>query len=192
MSMAFRGEASYTGLAGGRVRLGNVVVPRRATWTFTGENGEPDLAAHFEIRDGRPECVRFVIEAKKDGRGLRTADLAVLNVDELARGAYEGLALKIADEGDGWVAAEPIESSADVQEARREVHKAQRGRPAGPPKVELQRVAEVYRAHMDSASPTQAVQLHCGYGSHRTAARRVEQARAAGLLPPTTPGKRKG
>jgi hypothetical protein len=30
-----------------------------------------------------------------------------------------------------------------------------------------------------------------GYKSERTAARRVQQAREAGLLPATTPGKRK-
>jgi hypothetical protein len=54
---------------------------------------------------------------------------------------------------------------------------------------ELEGVARVYREHL-ATTPTQAVQLAGGY-SERTAARRTQQARAAGLLPKTTPGKRK-
>jgi hypothetical protein len=56
-------------------------------------------------------------------------------------------------------------------------------------RAELEEVAQVYREHVAS-SPTRMVAMLCGY-SERTAARRVQQARAAGLLPKTTPGKRK-
>ena len=56
-------------------------------------------------------------------------------------------------------------------------------------RAELEGVARVYREHV-GATPTRAVQLAGGY-SERTAARRVQQARAAGLLLKTTPGKRK-
>jgi hypothetical protein len=56
-------------------------------------------------------------------------------------------------------------------------------------RAELEEVAKVYREFIGS-TPTRAVQLAGGY-SERTAARRVQQARAAGLLPQTTPGKRK-
>ncbi len=58
-----------------------------------------------------------------------------------------------------------------------------------PEVAELENVARAYREHIDT-TPTRAVQLAGNY-SERTAARRVQQARAAGLLPKTTPGKRK-
>lgn len=56
--------------------------------------------------------------------------------------------------------------------------------------VELQRVVDIYRANIDF-NPTFAVFREMGYNSGRTAARRVEQARAAGLLPPTTQGRKR-
>ena len=57
-------------------------------------------------------------------------------------------------------------------------------------RAELEEVARIYREHVD-ASPTRAVAMLGGYASERTAARRVQQAREAGLLPKTTPGKRR-
>lgn len=52
----------------------------------------------------------------------------------------------------------------------------------------LNQVAALYRAAVDG-NPTRAVERVMGY-SKRTAGRRVQQARAAGLLPPTTKGKK--
>lgn len=53
----------------------------------------------------------------------------------------------------------------------------------------LQEVDETYHEHIDDR-PTEAVSHAFGI-SHRTAARYVQQARESGLLPDTTPGKRK-
>jgi hypothetical protein len=67
-----------------------------------------------------------------------------------------------------------------------------RGVRSGRPRLSqerLQGVAKIYRQHIDDR-PTQAVSRAFGK-SHRTAARWVQQAREAGLLPDTTPGKRK-
>jgi hypothetical protein len=71
----------------------------------------------------------------------------------------------------------------------RDLYEARASRRGEVTHAELKEVASVYREHLD-ASPTRAVSLLLGY-SERTAARRVQQARAAGLLPATTPGKRK-
>jgi transposase-like protein len=60
---------------------------------------------------------------------------------------------------------------------------------AGDGAVRRQDVADIYRQHIDDR-PTEAVSRAFGK-SHRTAARWVQQAREAGLLPDTTPGKRK-
>ncbi|WP_336922381.1 hypothetical protein [Aquipuribacter sp. SD81] len=55
---------------------------------------------------------------------------------------------------------------------------------------ELAEVARVYRANV-TGNPTAEVEREMHY-TRRTAARRVQEARKAGLLPPTTPGKKKG
>lgn len=143
------------------------------------------LVAHFEIRDGRPECVGFHVESKPKGRGIRTADLGIFNIDGLVDAAFSTFAV-----GAGGTPLTGPRPPEQVASASREVHRARKGRPRATTRAELERVAEIYRQHIDS-SPIQAVRQVCGYGSERTAARRVEQARAEGLLPKTTPGKRR-
>ena len=56
--------------------------------------------------------------------------------------------------------------------------------------AELEQVARIYQEHIDRG-PVEAVKQLMGYGSTRTGARRVKEAEAAGLLPATTPGKRR-
>jgi hypothetical protein len=77
----------------------------------------------------------------------------------------------------------------NADRARRAVYEARKARRGPVSRAALEEVAKVYREHLE-ASPTRAVSLLLGY-SERTAARRVQQAREAGLLPATTPGKRK-
>jgi hypothetical protein len=177
--------------AAGYVRLGDTLVPRKVTFTFAGDDDTPDLAARFEVRDGRPGCVEIRVIAKKNGRGVRTADLVTFNVDALIVNAFRGLAQRetghtgagYAVWGDVW--ARETENRAaqnDLYEAR------QRSRGTVTTAV-LEDVARVYRENADTA-PTKAVEEFFGY-SARTAARRVGQARTAGLLPPTTPGRKR-
>ena len=60
----------------------------------------------------------------------------------------------------------------------------------GSSRAELERVASIYAEHVDR-DPVAQVQVLMGYGSSRTAARRVKEAEEAGLLSRTTPGKRR-
>lgn len=67
---------------------------------------------------------------------------------------------------------------AELQELRaQEVHR----------EAELLQVARVYRE--GGYKPVEAVWKVLGYNSRGTAVHRVEQARAAGFLPPTTRGR---
>jgi hypothetical protein len=190
------GTTRVDGLLGGRYgglrRLGDAVVPHRAVYTHVGEGGEPDMKVHFEIRDGRPECTGIVISVKRNGRGLRTADLAALNLDALAVAVFTGLASTYRtspDEPDAMLLFRPADE-AEARRLERDVHEARAARRGTVTRAELEEVARIYREYLE-ASPTTAVRLQLGYRSERTAARRVQQARTAGLLPPTTPGKRK-
>lgn len=176
--------------AAGYVQLGDTMVPRRATLTFTGDGETPDLVAQFEVRDGRPECVEIRVIAKRGSRGIRTADLVTFNVDGLAVNAFLGLAQRPAGTtGDRTVWADVVHRDAEARGAQHDLIEARHRSRGTVTPAELERVVKIYRQHADSA-PTKAVEELLGY-SARTAARRVQQARAAGLLPQTTPGKRK-
>lgn len=176
----WKGLQEVTGYVGGRdggfVQLGDALVPPKAALSFEGREGTPDATLRFEIRDGRPECVEVHVLAKADGRGIRSADLAMVNVDTVTIAAFAEL-------------AELGESETEALSAFRSLSEARLRRRPTVTRGDLDEVARVYRDHV-SGNPTTAVARLLGY-TPRTAARRVAQAREAGLLPATTPGKRK-
>jgi hypothetical protein len=175
--VVWQGRQRISG-SGGLVALGEAVVPREGVLTFEGTKGSPDVTMRFEVRDGRPECVGVTVEAKPNGRGIRSADMALFNIDSLTVAVFEQLGtIGVRDE------AYARRISHDLREAR-----ASRRGTVTP--EELEEVAKIYREHL-AASPTRAVALLGGY-SERTAARRIKQAEEAGLLPRTTPGKKRG
>jgi hypothetical protein len=193
-AMGWRGKtrvgSKFGGQHGGLAKIGDVVVPRTAVYVHDGDVGEPDLEVTFEVRDGRPECVDFHVRTKPDGRGIRTADLQmVTNLDAIAAHLYAAVAPVPDPEGGSafnWMWRQDEEHTRRVQRAAYEARKARRGTVT---RADLEQVAKVYRENL-AASPTRAVSLLLGY-TERTAARRVQQARAAGLLPETTKGKRR-
>jgi predicted PP-loop superfamily ATPase len=129
---------------------------------------------------------------KPNGRGLRTADLAALNLDALAVAVFSQLASTYRtsrDEPDTVLLFRPADE-AEARRLERDLHEARKAQRGTVTRAELEEVARIYREYVDS-SPTQAVAALGGYDSQRTAARRVQQAREAGLLPKTTPGKRR-
>jgi len=189
--MAWRGKTRvgslFGGQHGGLAKIGDVVVPRTAVYAHDGDEGEPDLEVRFEVRDGRPECVDFHVRAKPDGRGIRTADLQmVTNLDAIAVNLYAAVTPVPDGNAFNWMWRQTEENAERARRAAYEARKARRGTVTS---AALEEVAKVYRKNLDS-SPTRAVQLQLGY-SERTAARRVQQAREAGLLPKTTQGKRR-
>jgi hypothetical protein len=175
--------------------LDDVLLYPRAVFTVVGEGGEPDATVAFEVhplpgdpylrvhrvKDVRPEVIGIHIAAKPGGRGITTADLRSFALDELTTDVFTVV-------GTPHVPPyrTPMEDYRHIGRTVREARSRSRGRVT---RAELEEVARVYREFVGS-TPTRAVQLAGGY-SERTAARRVQQARAAGLLPQTTPGKRK-
>ena len=63
-------------------------------------------------------------------------------------------------------------------------------RTRGVTKAELEQVAYIYKQNIHKKNPTEAVERNFGY-SGRTASRRVKEAREAGLLPPTSQGRKR-
>ncbi|MFD3399432.1 hypothetical protein ACFWUU_02070 [Kribbella sp. NPDC058693] len=176
--MVWEGKRQVTG--SGLVGLGDGVTAKEATLTFEGIKGSPDATVRFELRDGRPECVEINVRAKPTGRGIRSADIRMFNVDELTIDVFTELGtVGVRDE------QVIVATARSVREARSE----RRGTVS---RAELEKVARIYREYLnDKHGPTAAVRAAGGY-TERTAARRVKQAEEAGLLPKTTPGKRRG
>jgi hypothetical protein len=183
--MSSEGRVRWVAAGGsGIVPLGDTWVFRKARVEVQGLRGAPDMVAEFEILDGVPECTSIRWETKPGGRGIRTSDLHVIKVDGLTTNAFLKHAIvrrahrssPPRDEREHWAAV------GDLGDAI-----ATRNRGAN--RDELEQVAEIYREHLGGA-PTAAVEKLLGY-SRRTAARRVRQARDAGLLPETEAGRKK-
>lgn len=178
--------------SGNGVRMGDspfIVSQRARLHGVDEEGGAPDVEARFEVREGVPECVEFSLRSKPGGRAVRTSDLRLFDLDGITlntftrRGAIRkklpdtpGPAEPIADEREWWRANAAV---ADAQRRRKSVSQ-----------WELEEVARIYNENVER-HPTKAVEQAMSL-TPRTAARRVQQARDAGLLPPTTPGKKKG
>ena len=161
-------------------------------------SGAPDLEARFEVRDGVPECTEFTLRSKPGGRAVRTADLRLFDMDGFTLHVFtrKGAVLKKPEGTAG--AAQPLASEREWWAANAAVAEAQRGR-RSVSRWELEEVARIYNDNIHGTSsatspapgPTKAVEQALRL-SGRTAARRVQQARDAGLLPPTTPGRKLG
>jgi len=96
----------------------------------------------------------------------------------------------VEDNPDGTVASIEVPFGASHESAVTVLHDARKGHGARrlTPAL-LAEVAQVYRARIDDR-PTAAVAAAFGV-AHRTAALYVQRAREAGLLPPTTRGKKR-
>ncbi|GAA4697993.1 hypothetical protein [Nocardioides nanhaiensis] len=150
-----------------------VLVPKRLRVTMTGELGEPNAALHFEVRNGRPECVDFTVTAKPDGRAIRTSDLKTLFIDGIAETAFLDFA---TPPGGGALGGA---DEAETRRLRKSIERAIHAPGRGPSRAELEEVARIYSEHPNA--PTSAVEKLMRY-SRRTASRRVQQAREAGLI----------
>jgi hypothetical protein len=183
----------WIGITDGKklARLGDTLVTARARVEVTRPDGLPDWSADFEIQDGIPECTGIQWKQKPGGRGIRTADLQqVTSLDGLAQNAFlrNPHARRVDKPGWLWDGADVDPQKRDFWAASGDVQESLARRSRGPSQSELEEVARIYRQHVDHA-PTAAVQSWFGF-SRRTAARRIQQARAIGLLPPTTTGRK--
>lgn len=146
---------------------------------------EPDLIAKIEVRKGIPVYTEVTLRARPDGPEVRSRNLDLPLDDWLeqivAACSFVG---NVDNSGRLTSLVRPVQDGGALANVRR----ARSGRPRKSHE-HLQKVAEIYREHTQER-PTEAVMRAFGT-SYRTAARDVQKAREAALLPPTTPGKRK-
>lgn len=181
----FSTTVKMTGPLGGRVTVGRYSLPKHVFAHLDGDNGHPDLHLHLAWRDGRPEVVEVSIKSKPDGRGVRTSDLEVLALDGLAKSIYKSVAMEFEVEQGGATAFSPVDpddfDSRGAWELDRDLTEAIASRRGGANRAMLAKVAEIYQQH-DGRHALPRIAAALGV-SDRTAARRVNEARAAGLLP---------
>jgi len=142
----------------------------------------------LEVVKGVPQCRSLTISAKSGSREVRTLDLRAVELENWIEWLFSLAASVVVDESaDGSVTA--IQTF-DEDVTRQTARAIQQARSMARRKITpafLDAVATVYRDNADER-PVEAVNAAFG-GSYRTAAMYVQRARAAGLLPPTTPGK---
>jgi len=178
------GRATYE--PGDRVQVGDRRIPRAIFVQIRGGENQPDFAMKIEVREGIPQWVEVQLQARPDGPEVRDKDLATIRLGDWLEQIVAMCSLKYSGTGPGWTSwSKPVVDRTAVPDIRR----ALSGRPRTVTPERLQKVAEIYRQHFEQR-PTEAVARSFGV-SHRTAARYVQQARSAGLLPETEPGKKK-
>jgi len=188
--MSWIAEAVFEG-EGKTVLLGReVTVPSKASLTINGVRGEPDAVVRFEVRNGRAECTEIVVTARPRGRGIQTSDMEFFNIESLIRKVFSRLGTKIELDESGFGSSVWPPAEEDYWFIGETVTRPRIENRRGANDEELEEVARIYRSHIDD-NPLRAVETILSYKSTRTAARRVQQARAKGLLPKTKKGQKK-
>jgi hypothetical protein len=163
-------------------------VPPRVSVEFVGEGDEPDVTLQCAMTDGVPTVREIRITAKPDGKQIRDAHLDELALSRMARRAFAEFASLVMVQSEQQLTVESPLTGPQETEVDRDMFELQQRR-RGPSRSELEEVARVYLEHAQT-SPTAAVEAILGY-SARTAHRRIKSAEEAGLLPSTTPGKKR-
>lgn len=184
------GAASWERL-GGMAKVGDVYVPVRIHVHLYGSDkapAQPGLEMEIEVREGVPVCTRIEVRAKDDGREVTPKDLLIVKgqmlywLEEIPTFCAQATEEQDITRVPGW---------ADQKAAKKSIGQARKGARRKITPELLAEVAKLYRAHVDG-QPIEAIRLSYRV-SPRTAARYVEMCRSDeyGLLPKTTPGKKK-
>ncbi len=177
-------------MSAGHAWVGEVLGPGAITVQWDGRRpGDPDLVARVEVVDGRPVLAEVHARMRPGGREIELRDLAQpFSSETLVAGAWS----RFASVQDGRSASAVGGADDTERDSIRGVVSRSRNRRRLVPHAELLRVAEVYREHAGhrDGKPVQAVAEALGF-SRATASRRIKEAELAGLLPATTPGKRR-
>jgi hypothetical protein len=168
------------------VRVGDRLAPAAIDVHCPGADGQPALYLRLEVVDGVPQCRQLRITSSADGRAVKPLDLDAVRLSDWVDEIY-ALHVVEKDEHGTIIMRAPTDDALDASEAA--FRTARRGK--GARKIDrrfLERVAEVYRDHLDGA-PTKAVEEAFGV-SHRQASNYVRSARDLGALGETTRGKK--
>lgn len=166
-------------------RVGDRICPQWIEVVAEGSADEPTFTSRVEVIDGEPCVVSLTFEKRSLAeREVRQTDLRSVEVSAMVL-LLAGFSLVLERDIDGSVRAIP--GTEDVERALTELRSERRNRRLT--RTFLGEVADVYRENFNG-TPAQAVadKYHV---SLRTASKWIHEARATGLLPPTTRGKKR-
>lgn len=160
------------------LRVGDRMVPAAIFVKVDADSSNPELTMKIEVRQGIPVYTEIALKAADAGAEIRNKDLKNIYLDDWLSQIVAAF-------------SEPLEAATDATDRHDAIKNIERVRQGRSRKSDehLPRVAEVYRENFDGR-PTDAVRRAFGV-SPRTAARYVDAARQAGLLPPTQRGIKK-
>ncbi|HCU77949.1 MAG TPA: hypothetical protein DGU37_05495 [Microbacterium sp.] len=172
------------------VRLGDRLVPNDVTVTLR-QGGEtaagrrrPAAVARFAVRDGVIECVEFHVVVAPDDRGIRNEDLVLVDLERLAREAFDYWAAPIESDEDGDVRGGTLGAAVESLGPSRDLAgRVSRGR--GYPVELIRRAARLYLDPRPEVRSRPAAHVVDETGEdRRTVNRWIAEARERGLVPP--------
>lgn len=178
--------------SGSYVPVEDALVPEYIELTIDTGDGQPTAFERVEVRDGVPQIVEFRLTSSPGQREVRQADLRAVQLTALID-LVAGLSMQVTNYTDrtgGRVILVNPDDDENLNAAVDSMKRARSGKAVRTITPQfLERVAEVYRTNVDGR-PTRSVQDHFVV-EPRTASEYVQRARRAGLLPPTSPGKKR-
>jgi hypothetical protein len=172
------------------VRVGDRFLPEWLILRLDGDASAPTITGRVEVRDGVPRFVDLRFHSEPGEGELRSSHLRETQADAIL-GALAAFAVRVADIDTEQRVLTLEFGGADQVGPSLDVLRRSRANRKLTPEF-LRQVAEVYREALRTGrAPTQAVKSRF-FVSERMAGGYVQRARKAGLLPPTTPGKKRG
>lgn len=165
-----------------------IVLPLELHLRFYGSSDQPSLTVKYGIRDGAPVCIGVTIESKAQGREVLPKDFDIIR-RELANWSQVVISSVMQHEREQPEAATNAPHFVDPEAGRAAYRTSQKGRRRKVDDRLLDEVAAIYREYINDR-PWRVIAERFNV-SETTASRYVVQARKAGLLPATEPGKKK-
>jgi hypothetical protein len=182
------GEGFAVRASGEYVPVGDRLVPSMVELELNGDATSPTSTVRVEVRDGAPRVVEMRFHAKPGQGEVRQAHLRETQLEAMVE-LVAAFAVRVVsfDDGTGVVQSSLSPEGEVWSESLDSLRRARANRKVTPEL--LQEVAAVYREHL-ATGPTKAVRARF-FVSQRMASNYVQRARRAGLLPPTSPGKKR-
>ena len=168
-----------------QVRLGETLVPRRIDVAVVPGQLQPTFNIAIELIKGVPQCRSFSVTAARGGPEVAARDLKSARLEDWIEAAVATAARDFIRLERGSL-RRLTQESGTRERAKKAIKLGRSIRKLTP--GFLARVAEIYRDNVHD-KPVRAVELAFGV-SNSTAGKYIVRARKAGLLPPTSKGKK--
>lgn len=164
------------------VVIGDRIVPRVIEVEMPGAEYDtrPGLRMTIEVVDGVPTCSRIELQRRDGQREIQAQDLRAIRLDDTIEAIVADASMRTLTPMPDFYAV-AVRGSTENRDAVKAVRAMRRSAHRKIDTKLLTTVAEIYREHVESGKPVEAVERAFGT-SYRSAARWVARARQEGLL----------